>query len=254
MSALGLVHAAAPAGSFLGVDWGAFVVVFVVAFVAAVVIVAFYAIGLRLLAVGSPDDTGDDGAVVSSARGRRPVAATIGGFVITHLDLNGVEVTVSHERTALPISHLCPRCGSIEHGVPSIVGSGRSVSLSRCVGFEVVATADVGPIGVDIESIGRIARHPVAAVLLHDSEAVAVAKLAPAIRDRRLAELWTAKEAILKATGWGLNVDLRLLALRGAGDAIELVDWPEGIGLGAAPRIRSFVLDADVVGAVAVLR
>ena len=81
MSALGLVHAAAPAGSFLGVDWGAFVVVFVVAFVAAVVIVAFYAIGLRLLAVGSPDDTGDDGAVVSSARGRRPVAATIGGFL-----------------------------------------------------------------------------------------------------------------------------------------------------------------------------
>jgi hypothetical protein len=75
-----MVKLAAPAGSFLGVDWGAFVEVFVVAFVAAVVIVAFYAIGLRLLAIGSPDDTGEDGAVVSSVRGRRPAAATIGGF------------------------------------------------------------------------------------------------------------------------------------------------------------------------------
>jgi hypothetical protein len=81
MLTTGLVYAAAPKGAFLGVDWGAFVEVFVVAFVAAVVIVAFYAIGLRLFAVGSPDDTGDDGAVVSSARGRRPIIATIGGFV-----------------------------------------------------------------------------------------------------------------------------------------------------------------------------
>ena len=66
---------------FLGVDWAAFGIVFVVAFAASVVIVSFYAIGLRLLAVGSADDTGDDGSIVSTARGDRPLGATIGAFV-----------------------------------------------------------------------------------------------------------------------------------------------------------------------------
>jgi len=47
-------------GQFLGVDWGAFVVVFLVAFAATVVIVCFYAIGLRLLAAGAPMDGSDE--------------------------------------------------------------------------------------------------------------------------------------------------------------------------------------------------
>ncbi|MBF4636029.1 hypothetical protein ITJ38_16595 [Agreia pratensis] len=65
---------------FLGVDWAAFGIVFAVAFAAAVVIVSFYALGLRLLAVGSDDDTGADGSIVSTARGSRPLGATIGAF------------------------------------------------------------------------------------------------------------------------------------------------------------------------------
>lgn len=66
----------------ISIDWGAFALVFGISFAAAVVIVVFYALGLRLLAVGSPDDTGDGGAVTSSAaRGARPLAATLGGFV-----------------------------------------------------------------------------------------------------------------------------------------------------------------------------
>ncbi|WP_253259841.1 hypothetical protein [Subtercola boreus] len=72
---------AAASGQFLGVDWGAFAVVFVISFVAAVVIVVFYALGLRLLAAGSPDDTGSEGHVTSAARGERPVAATFGGYL-----------------------------------------------------------------------------------------------------------------------------------------------------------------------------
>ncbi|MDN4616119.1 hypothetical protein P5G50_16855 [Leifsonia sp. F6_8S_P_1B] len=54
------------AGQFLGVDWGSFVVVFLVALVATVVIVISYATGLRLLSVG-----GD----------HRPAAASAGAYV-----------------------------------------------------------------------------------------------------------------------------------------------------------------------------
>jgi hypothetical protein len=66
----------------ISIDWGAFGLVFAISFAAAVVIVVFYALGLRLLATGSPDDTGADGSVVSgSDRGPRPLGATVGGYV-----------------------------------------------------------------------------------------------------------------------------------------------------------------------------
>lgn len=58
---------AAGAGQFLGVDWGSFVLVFVVAFTASVLIVATYAFGLRLLGAG-PD------------RAHRPLTATVGAY------------------------------------------------------------------------------------------------------------------------------------------------------------------------------
>lgn len=81
---------AATDGQFLGVDWGAFVVVFLVSFASAVAIVAFYALGLRLLAVGSADDTGADGAVVSTARADRPLAATVGGYACLAIGVSAV--------------------------------------------------------------------------------------------------------------------------------------------------------------------
>jgi zona occludens toxin (predicted ATPase) len=81
--------AASPgAGQFLGVDWGSFVVVFLVALVATTVIVVFYSIGLRLLAVGSPADGSDergrrDAPPLSSASVARPrpAVATVGAVL-----------------------------------------------------------------------------------------------------------------------------------------------------------------------------
>jgi hypothetical protein len=76
-----ILRAAASDDSFLGVDWGAFVVVFLISFAAAVVIVAFYALGLRLLAIGSGDDVGADGSLTSGAKGTRPAVATAGAYL-----------------------------------------------------------------------------------------------------------------------------------------------------------------------------
>jgi hypothetical protein len=64
-------------GSFLGVDWGSFVVVALVAFAATVVIVASYALGLRLLAAGAPPSAASAGAVAA----RRHPLATAGAAV-----------------------------------------------------------------------------------------------------------------------------------------------------------------------------
>ncbi|GLK18019.1 hypothetical protein [Herbiconiux flava] len=53
---------------FLGVDWGAFVVVFLVAFTASILVVGSYAVGLRLLSTGA------------SVK-ERPLPATAGAIV-----------------------------------------------------------------------------------------------------------------------------------------------------------------------------
>lgn len=74
-----ILHAAAPEGSFLGVDWGSFVVVLLVAFAATTVVVIGYAAALRLLAVGAPLD--DAGGAVAVRTTRRPVVATVGAAV-----------------------------------------------------------------------------------------------------------------------------------------------------------------------------
>lgn len=74
-----LLRAAAD-GSFLGVDWGAFVVVSLVALAATVVIVVCYALGLRLLAAGAPLDE-PDGSPAGGPAVRRPAIAT-GGAVV----------------------------------------------------------------------------------------------------------------------------------------------------------------------------
>lgn len=74
--------AAAPAGTgeFLGVDWGAIALVAATTLVAAVVIVTLYSLGLRLLAVGSPNDLAD-GSGSAAAASPRPLIATVGAVV-----------------------------------------------------------------------------------------------------------------------------------------------------------------------------
>jgi uncharacterized membrane protein len=67
------------AGEFLGVDWSSIALVSVTALVATVVIVSFFSLGLRLLAVGSPDDV--DGGGAATVTSSRPVGATIGAVL-----------------------------------------------------------------------------------------------------------------------------------------------------------------------------
>lgn len=80
MNATPILHTADDpgAGQFLGVDWGSFVGVLLVALAATVVIVCFYALALRLLSLGAPLDGSDERstAPVAAATFHRPPLAT----------------------------------------------------------------------------------------------------------------------------------------------------------------------------------
>jgi hypothetical protein len=84
-----IVRAASGSGEFLGVDWGSIVLVFVVSLIATFVVVTFYSLGMRLLAVGSPDDDGDQDQSRAVSAGR-PMIATVGAWACIAIGAVGV--------------------------------------------------------------------------------------------------------------------------------------------------------------------
>jgi 4'-phosphopantetheinyl transferase len=93
------------------------------------------------------------------------------------------EVTGSTD--GVRIVRACRSCGSDRHGKPQVVLPSGSpavhVSLSRCGGRAVVAVADTGPVGVDLELVR------------------------PDGPDDLVA--WVRAESLVKATGHGLTID-----------------------------------------------
>jgi hypothetical protein len=135
----------------------------------------------------------------------------------------------------IALQSLCRHCGGA-HGAMSVAwpaGTGVTVSLSRAPGLVVAVASLLGPIGVDIESVGRMMRAPVDAVALHPAEIDALARLDPAARDRARTLQWTRKEALLKATGFGLRIAPAGIHLGGIGVAapansvVQLLEGPE---------------------------
>ncbi|HEY4270041.1 MAG TPA: 4'-phosphopantetheinyl transferase superfamily protein [Galbitalea sp.] len=148
---------------------------------------------------------------------------------------------------SVALSHLCTNCGSTSHGRPLIAMPARlrsaGISIAHSHGIDAIAVNPTGPIGVDLESISRVARASIAASLLHPAEHP------PTPRD--VTRLWSAKEAVLKLLGIGLRLDPRALHIDFGVDSAHLVSWPDGLFVGARPRIRTFAVTDDLVAAVA---
>jgi hypothetical protein len=92
---LSMAAAASSASSgWLGIDWGALALVTVTTLIASVVIVTFYSLGLRLLAVGS--ETADGAAHA------RPPIATVGAVVCIAI---GVAAVLYGIYLVIPLFH-----------------------------------------------------------------------------------------------------------------------------------------------------
>jgi len=113
------------------------------------------------------------------------------------------------EALSAPADHVrlgrrCPQCGATDHGRPVVVApiDGRRVhvSIGRTLGRVAVAVGSSGPLGVDIERVDPERFAGVTTVAQHHDEPDAGS---PHV----LAARWVQKEAILKATGWGLTED-----------------------------------------------
>lgn len=151
----------------------------------------------------------------------------------------------------------CERCGGTGHGKPQVIRPRAAAgpwhaSLSRTGTIVAVMVTDAASVGLDIEGVHRVAHAPVDGALLHAGELAPLAALEPELRDRRRTVLWTVKEAVLKASGRGLNVDPRELEVL-VGAPTTLSSWPDSLPFRVAPSVATFELTADIVGAAALV-
>lgn len=145
------------------------------------------------------------------------------------------------------VGRLCPACGGSEHGRPYALtpGSPPQVSVSRTGDVVLVAVADDGPVGVDVEHLDTAGGWDrLDGVLLHPAEAP--------VTDRDRAVLWVRKEALLKATGRGLAVRPDLVRVTASDEEPRLLAW-QAPDTPAAVRMYDVDVDAGLVACVAVL-
>lgn len=115
-----------------------------------------------------------------------------------------------------------PAALRFEHGPngrPSLAGGGPSFNLSHARGLIALAVAESGEVGVDVETEAR--RTDTAAIAhryFSARELRSFAGLDRAARRHRFFELWTLKEAYLKALGIGIGVPLASFSIVPAGE------------------------------------
>ncbi len=88
-----------------------------------------------------------------------------------------------------------------------------SFSLSHAAGRVAVAVTGGGPVGVDVEHVGRSgALEEIQGRYLSPFEVAALRSAGPGEREHRLLAYWTLKEAYVKARGTGLDDHLQGLS------------------------------------------
>ncbi len=129
-------------------------------------------------------------------------------------------------------------------GKPSVVdGDGVSFSLSRSAPVALVAVARGRAVGVDVERLRPMPDlDSLARRILSPSEAASLGGRPEPDRLRAFFDLWTRKEAVVKATGGGIA------------DGLDHLDVSRDAGEGATPwTVRSINVGPGSAAAVAVL-
>lgn len=97
-----------------------------------------------------------------------------------------------------------------EQGKPALAENEVEFNVSHSGGHVAIAISDAGPIGVDLEAVRATSDLlQLAERFFSPAEADVVRAAAESDRAARFFSYWTAKEAVIKAAGGGLSLDLR---------------------------------------------
>jgi 4'-phosphopantetheinyl transferase len=141
------------------------------------------------------------------------------------------------------VDRSCRTC-TRPHGRPVLPGTGLHASISHSGQRVAVALTGLGPVGVDVEEVSsRIDPAELAGHVLGEGERAA--------DTTAFLRYWTRKEAVVKATGDGIGVELRRVLLGPADQPPRLVGYPDRPGM---PAVLADLDPGDgYVGALCVL-
>jgi 4'-phosphopantetheinyl transferase len=150
--------------------------------------------------------------------------------------------------TEIEIDRSCSECGR-SHGRPRLparrgtTGGAIEFSVSHGGDLLVLAFAGRGPVGVDVEPIEGPEDVPADLVdfTLTAAERLRLREGPAAQRRRIFLRHWTGKEAILKALGTGLDVDLQAVTLPPFPD-----DSKASVTVPGSPPVELWVTEVDV--------
>lgn len=154
------------------------------------------------------------------------------------------------------ITHRCRSCGSTEHGKPQLVEPGPAFSVTHAGDWVGVALCDRFPVGLDLEPLtpGREDWDGVARLMLGPAEHAQFEQSPPDRRNGAALRWWTRKEAVLKASGWGLAMPPDLMHVSAPDRSPALLAWPEAYALGGASvQLHDLSPAEETAGCVAVV-
>jgi 4'-phosphopantetheinyl transferase len=110
-----------------------------------------------------------------------------------------------------------------EHGKPRLASPHHHLhfNLSHCPDLALVAMARSGPVGIDLEAAGRADCLLGCESSFCHAQEIAALPSASATRATALLDLWTTKEALLKALGTGMSLAPDSVSLAGPGGHCE---------------------------------
>ena len=180
-----------------------------------------------------------------------PATATLSRAVLRLLLARYLDVPLAD----VAIERTCPLCGR-PHGRPRLRAPGDvapplQLSVSHGGDLLVLAFAAAGPLGVDVEP--AVPAHEVGPELLEltltPPERQRVLRAPEEERSHAFLQHWTAKEAVLKAVGTGLDLSPLAVTLTSPPVRRATVTRPDGAPLDLA--VRPLDLGPGHVGAVA---
>lgn len=147
------------------------------------------------------------------------------------------------DAAAVTVNRECDRCGR-QHGRPRLPRAGLEASVSHSDQLVALAITAAGPVGVDVEKIGPYPSPDLLASVCTTAEQVFVRTPAD------FYGYWTKKEAVLKATGQGLERELTEVLVTPPARTPSLL----AIAGARTPRCSmAEFIDPGYAGAVAVL-
>jgi 4'-phosphopantetheinyl transferase len=139
------------------------------------------------------------------------------------------------------------------NGKPTLTESGLFFNLAHSEDLALIAVTRLGPIGVDVEKIRPMADADALVARFFSPRETALFQTLPAAqKNGAFFNLWTRKEAWLKATGEGIAHSLNRVEVTFLpSEPANLVALPESSGPREAWILRELLPARDFVGAVA---